>query len=260
MHKLIFILLVSLGVKANADAVSDSLERAMGECVSLNSARIGSPVADPEIWSRLIRLGTVHSLSTVNLFGTDKHEDVLDVMILRTRDLLISLLEDTGIEGFRSKLIETLEYCMPFALIAAVEERERQANKFCPDDTAYVKAVKILTSTEDELYDRFGDKGEEALGFANLQVRLKFMVFKETFKYGNDGYPEFTGSGAIRTVHEALTKIDSGNIANIQPFVVQALEGVRNVDNKSERLVELERELICIQDWLDIFPADAMNR
>lgn len=246
--------------EARADAVSNSMEEAMADCVMSNISRIGSPVSDENLWAKIVALSTTASYSMVQIFGTEDHGGVKEALIARTRESLIASLEDKGYKGFRSETIETLEYCIPFALVAASDELERQENAFCPDDTGYRDRVEIVTTSLTELRNRYGDNAESIRQRSPFMIELQFLEFSEIFRYGQDEYPVFTGQGAIEQVHEALNDIDLENVAQIRPLVDQAMDGLAEVEEKSERMMTLERELICIKDWLDIYPAAAIAR
>lgn len=246
--------------ETRADAVTDSIKEAMADCVMSNSSRIGFPVSDVNQWAKVVASSTSFSFSMIQVVGTENHGGLSEALIARTRETLTSLLEEKGYKGFRSETIETLEYCIPFALVAASDELERQENAFCPDDTGYRDQVEIVTASLTELRNRYGDNAESIRQRSPFMIELQFLEFSEIFRYGQDEHSAFTGQGAIEQVHAALNDIELENVAQIRPLVDQAMDGLTEVGEKSERMMSLERELICIKDWLDIYPAAAIAR
>ena len=59
-----------------ADAVDESLKRAMHDCVSQNADRIGSPLSDIESWASFAALTAGLSFSVVKISGLDGHPDI----------------------------------------------------------------------------------------------------------------------------------------------------------------------------------------
>lgn len=247
---------VLLSTEVRADAVSGRMKAAMADCVASNADRIGAPIEDTALWSDAVAGFTAVSFSMINLLGTDGYANIEEAMISRTRDALISGLEDRGFKGFRSQAIETVQYCMPFALAAASNELTRQENAVCPDDTDYIESVEIIKASEADLRKRYGNSAERVREGSLFTIRLTALsAFPEVFRYGQEEYPLFAGDGANQKLHSALDKIELDEMAVARPLVDLALNSIDDIEERSERLEGLRAELICFKDWLDVYPA-----
>ena len=118
---LIAIILASAPV-ARADAVTERMKGAIEECVLQNVSRYGSPLADANQWAEVVSASFALSYSIIQLVGYEDHEGFEEAMRVRTRNTLISTLEDKGYTAFRTQTIETINYCLPFGLAAAAED------------------------------------------------------------------------------------------------------------------------------------------
>lgn len=245
-----------LGTEVRADAVTDRMKGAMADCVVTNVSRIGAPIEDARIWSDVVAAFTAVSFSMVKLFGTGDYANIEEAMVARTRDTLISSLEDRGFTGFRSQAIETIQHCMPFALAAASGELMRQEDAVCPDDTDYVNSVEIITASEVDLRRQYGDRSERVRGLSLFQINLITLgAFPEIFRYGQDDYPAFEGGGSIKKLHDALSAIELEKMGLARPLVDVAFDGLNDIEIRTDRIDSLRTELICFKDWLDIYPA-----
>lgn len=244
-----------------ADAVSESFEQAMRECVSISASRIGSPLADTNKWANVVAGFTVVGYSMVKLFGIEGHSSIEEAIKARTVDVLFAALEQNGSKGFRGQALETLDSCVPSALVAAAFEMERQKKSVCSDDTGYREHVSILTSNEGELRAIYGNSAGEiqssALKMIGLEIKL---AFPEIFWYGKEDKLEFS-EVEYEGLHTVLRRLDSRDFIANRPHVDEALASIRKIDGEHpERIKTIQRELTCIKDWLDIYPAEEIKR
>lgn len=178
-------------------------------------------------------------------------------MATKTGEIIMSTLEENGLTGFRSQAMDTVEYCMPFALVAASIEMDRQEATECPDDTDFRNEVEIITSSNAKLIETYGNFSGQIRNSSIFAIEVQFLnAFPEIFRYGADDYPVFSGSD-YHDMHVALETIDLNNIVSIRQHVDQALTSIIGATGEqSERVRSLENELTCIKDWLDVYPAE----
>ena len=200
---------IFFGDASFADAVSESLQKAMRDCVSMNANRIGSPISDTESWARFVGSVTSISFSFVNLAGLDGHPDIQSALIAKTTQLLITELEQRGFKSFRGQAIDAVEYCVPFSLQAASNEVERQAVAVCPDDTDYRTSVENITATEAELASEYGKYASDIRRNELYSIRIHFYTaFPEVFNYGEeDDYPKLGKSEDAAELDSQLSTI-----------------------------------------------------
>lgn len=246
---------------ANADSVSDSLEHAMRECVAINAATIGSPVADIKLWSEVVAAATALSYSNVTIMSLNDGKIYPDAIKERTGEILISILEEKGFKDFRGQVLKTLDFCIPSAVSAAALELRRQQTSPCPDDTDYRNAVNKIKSSDHELKEKYGDSPADLRSDAILSVDLSLLVaFPEIFSYRKEAdYPEFSGT-EYALLDSALTKISISGIKESRVAIDEALSSIGMIEgSKPERVSVLQRKLTCIKDWLDIYPSEEIS-
>lgn len=247
---------------SKADAVSDRLKAAMEDCVSVNADRLGSPVQDTKFWAKIIGSHTAVAFSLVPLLGYEGYPDLQSAVSARTTEFLIKSLEEKGFKGFRGQAMETVNYCLPFALVAASDELQAQASRPCPDDTDYKSTIKDLGSTESELRARWGSYWKEPLDRAGFTVRVQFLVaFPDLYYFGGKDHPKFDASASGDNLNAALTPFSSQDVIGTASQIEPALIAARDYQGpEKDRVKKIESQLLCLQDWIDIYPTDDIAR
>lgn len=274
--KIVSIFVVSeifFGGAAFADAVDESLKKAMHDCVSVNADRIGSPFSDIESWASLASLMTSLSFSLINISGIDDHPDIQSALEAKTEQFLIQALEERGLKNFRGQVIETVEYCLPFAIVAAAEETIRQANAACPDDTNYRGSVEIVLATDAALKSKYGKYVSDVRRTAVSGFWFDIVgPFPEVFAYGSESYPRIGTDGGDSLLDGRLMDIGgkietevleatSAPFSDIGPLVSSAMEAASQYRGAEQvRVAIIERQLLCLKDRLDIYPADEISK
>ena len=140
-----------------ADAVSESLKNTMHECVLDISPRVGSPYDDYEKWANAVSLYTDYAFAHIKFFGIPEDSDLISGVSDKTNSALTKWLEDSGFRNFRSQLTQTIEECLPLAMISADNMFQHMETEPCPDDTNFKHTVWILHSTPMELRTKYGN-------------------------------------------------------------------------------------------------------
>ena len=257
-----FVSALFFGGTTYADAVDESLERAMHDCVSVNADRIGSPLPDIESWASFAALNASLSFSLVQISGLDGHPDIQSALEAKTEQFLIQALEERGLKNFRGQVIETVEYCLPFAIVAAAEETIKQANAACPDDTGYRGSVEIVLATDAALKSKYG-KNASAIRRTAVSG-FWFDIggpFPEVFSYGSESYPRIGVDGGNSLLDGRLMSIRGKPLSDLGPLVSSALGAASQYRGaEQDRVAVIERQLLCLKDRLDIYPADEISK
>ena len=250
------VVLLTSTLIASADAVNNRLKASMEDCAFQKATEIGSPLSDNKKWSEIVGASTLASFAMIKIIGTEGHSDIVAAMNARTSDMLISTLEERGFKGFRQEVLETVEYCMPFALVAASDEMEKQKNASCPDDTDYKDHVAIITASEAERKVRFGTYANDILKSTKYMLPVTLIIaFPEVFRYGDADHPELGNDDGLEVLDKALKAIDAEKMSEVRPLVDKALDSIKASQiPQSDRVGALERQLTCVKDWLDIYP------
>lgn len=250
------VVLLTSALIASADAVDERLKASMEDCAFQKATEIGSPLSDNKKWSEIVGASTLASFAMIKIIGTEGHSDIVAAMNARTSDMLISTLEERGFKGFRQEVLETVEYCMPFALVAASDEMEKQKNASCPDDTDYKDHVAIITASEAERKARFGTYANDILKSTKYMLPVTLIIaFPEVFRYGDADHPVFRDADGLASADKALNAIDTDKVSEVRPLVDQALASIKASQiPQSDRVGALVRQLTCVKDWLDIYP------
>ena len=198
----------------------------------------------------------------VQLFGNEDHPDFQSAIAARTTDLLMNLLQEKGFRGFRAQVIETVDYCLPIALASAAEEVKTQASNLCPDNTDYKATIDDLGSTEDELRARYGSYWSKILGQSAFKIRINILTaFPELFYFGDKDHPKFAATESSDVLNAILMLFAEQDISKIASQVEPALTAAREYQGpEMDRVENIKGQLLCLQDWMDIYPTDDIAR
>ncbi|MCV2876586.1 hypothetical protein OE810_10005 [Rhodobacteraceae bacterium XHP0102] len=246
---------------AKADAVSNSMRDSMQQCTIGYAGNSGAPIQDIQTWSEVVGAATAAAFARVNLFGPNENEDLENVMVTTTTETIINTLERNGYAGFRKQVADTVAACMPGALVVAFDEMASQQTAFCPDDTDYLLSVQIIKMSHDELINKYGANSQAVLRSALFNIELSMVsAFPHITRYGQSDYPSFENEGDLAQLHNSISSIDLKNVFDARPMVDSAVTIIDSLNESSERIDALYRELTCFKDWLDVYPTDDIAR
>lgn len=261
------ILVVSLGLfyatsqPSIAGGPELALRDAMRSCAYRQAAILGNPLQSRDAWADVIAAGTAMSVSMVSLTPNIDSSNIVEEIAERTKTTLINGLSQRGLRNFRSILIDTVDTCMPEAVLAYVVEHERIASAACPDITNYMQSVEILSSSDEELRARFGS---QALGIKeNSMFMLQLSLisgFPELFRYGTQESPLLPTTEEYEALSYLILEYDVDEMENAADLTSASLNEIEKFSSPlPPRIQELRTSLICFQDWLDVYPSDLVD-
>ena len=255
-YALYFAVFAFVGYAANADVVSETLQTAMSDCVSLNAGRIGSPIPDVASWATVVGSTASVSFSLIQLTGANGQSNFQAAVIAKTEDLLIATLEESGFKESRPLAIKTVEYCMPFAWSAAASKLETQKHSPCPDDTDYKKSIQTIQSTDEELKTIYGSYAKEVRKTALWIIGSNVSsAFPDIFFYGTKDFPRIEATDGAEGLDAALLAFSGHSISDLYPFVSSAISAANSMKgSKPTRVEKIKSDLVCLTNWLEIYP------
>lgn len=243
-----------------ADAIKDSLEAEMQGCVRQNISINGSPVSDEQQWAKIVALSTTFSYSQIKLFGLRGASNIQEALIDQTSKTIITQLEKRGVTSHRAITLDTVSYCMPFAVAAAIQMQERLENASCPDDSDYQDDIAIIKADDLTLQSTYGTNFESVRSMAVMSVEITVTLsFQEVFFYGSEKYPKLSG-GQFHALDKALNAINRDPLStNVQLAELELDKVYKSTGNNATRLKRLKREFLCLRDWLEVYPLEEME-